>query len=81
MLTLFSAIFDNPLGKLAAVAASVAALFVWFVVDQRQVGAERALIQIERQEEKSHAKAINARKPAERDGAAERLRHQSCRDC
>jgi hypothetical protein len=74
-----------PAVRWAVTAFGVAAIFgLWLIRHDARV-AERARSAVVAELNEDAGKKINdaveARKPAERPGAAERLRRHSCRDC
>ena len=73
----------NP-GTWVVLGVAVVALLALWQGDravQRQKGASVAIEKVNTNARKLANEGREARKPAERDGAAERLRQHSCRDC
>lgn len=77
--------FDNAIGKaIAAVTLALAVFSGWLWQHDRKVVRQakvEVVQQINKETEKKADEAIKARAPAERPGAAERLRKGACRDC
>ena len=67
--------------RVAAAALAGVGAIKGYGMYQRHVGATRAVAQINEKAEKQSVQAIEARKHADRPGAAGRLLKQHCRDC
>ena len=74
-------VWGSAVGRIVAI--SMLGFLAWKANNayQRHVGATNAIAEINEQAETKSAEAVEARKPANRPGAVERLRKQSCGDC
>jgi hypothetical protein len=71
----------KKLCRLAALGFGVVASIVAFGWNQQSKGAAKVVVNINAQAKEIAKGGVEARKPAMRNGAAERLRADSCRDC
>jgi hypothetical protein len=69
MLRLWGFFFDSLLGKAVAAGAGLLALASWYTMQQREIGAERARAEIEREAREDVEKADSVRR-AVRSGSA-----------
>lgn len=74
-------LFDSKLGRRLLVALAVVAVVAWFAMEQRAKGAAKVLETSRQAGKIANAKNEKVRKAAQEPGAADRLRHGSCRDC
>lgn len=81
MIRFFSLLFDNPLGRLGVAAVGLGVLVVSFAMQQRTIGAVKAVATIEKKGEVKRVEAQDARNRARQPGAAARLLKEYCRDC
>lgn len=73
--------FDNPLGRLSAFVALAGFLITGFAYDQRKIGVRNDRAQLNESARTLAGQMEDARRAAERPGAAERLLKHSCSDC
>ena len=73
--------FDSAKYRALALAGAVLALFGWFVMEQRNVGARNAIGKVNQQAEVLGKKASAARARVPSSGNVQWLQRNSCRDC
>lgn len=71
----------KPVVQWVMIGLTFAGLVTGFKYQQRAIGRDQAVTEIKEQAKEIADDAREARKPALRPGAADRLRKHSCRDC
>lgn len=78
---LLGGVFDSARGQAMVAIGALVGLFVWFVAEQRNVGAQNAVRKVNQQAQVKADQARAARAGVPQRGNVEWVLKHSCRDC
>jgi hypothetical protein len=81
MMTLFSALLGSKPFCYAVAGLTVLGAYEGWKYHEQHLGADKVIEQVNTSAEKLADKAVAARAPADKPGAAARMRARYCRDC